>query len=124
MILLQDLKPFLTRGQLIISTGGGTFSMAVAIYIALCPSMNTGLPLTFPLLLNVAKFQLIGFLTLLFLFITTLIYPKGKETFQKIRTRLKEKEKQKEKEKTIKFILENKDEVISALGLKQEKKSA
>lgn len=124
MIFFQELKPFLTRGQLIMSTGGGTFSLAVATYVALCPAMNNGIPITFQLLLSIAKFQFIGFLTLLFLLITIILYPKGKELFQKIRTRLKERDKQKEKEKTMKFILENKDEVISALGLNQENKSA
>ncbi len=124
MIFFQELKPFLTRGQLIMSTGGGTFSLAVATYAALCPAMNNKIPITFQLLLSTAKFQFIGFLTLLSLLIIIILYPKGKELFQKIRTQLKERDKQKEKEKTLKFILENKDEVISALGLNQENKSA
>ncbi|HDR7845094.1 TPA: hypothetical protein QCY25_005657 [Bacillus toyonensis] len=124
MIFFQELKPFLKRGQLIISIAGGTISLAIATYIALCPAMNNGIPITFSLLLSEAKFQFLGFSTFLFLLITILFYPKGKEIFQKIRTRLKERDKQKEKEKTMKFILENKDEVISALGLNQENKSA
>ncbi|MEW9577335.1 hypothetical protein U9K47_18580 [Bacillus toyonensis] len=81
-MILNTLKPFLTRKKIISLLLGWLGSCIYSIYNVLCPQFNTGTSFSIPVFWPVIKFQSFGMLVIILGLLVLITFPWWKSNYE------------------------------------------